>query len=247
LVKVDRDVKAGRQGSVLAGGSHRFGDMLASALGWWTEAGLDTAISETPRDWLAPSAAPVPIASWAAAAPALPGDLAAFHTLLATGDYLPAAPPSRRRIAPAGDPAAALAVVADMPDEADLASGRLMTGEAALLDAMLAAMGTARDAVYLAPLSPARATGGKLGPAAAPLAALMRTHLAFVRPKALLVLGDEAGRALGLERGVLQNLNHDGGTVAAIAIVHPRILRRTPACKAEAWAAMRQLIGVLAR
>ena len=232
---------------MLTGGSHGFDEVVASALGWWAEAGVDAPISEQPRDWLAPPATHAPSASRQPAARALPGDLAAFHALLATGDYLPSAPPPRRRIAPAGDPAAGLAVIADMPDEADLAGGRLMTQEAALFDAMLAAMGTSRDAIYLAPLSPARITGGKIGAAAAPLAALMRAHLAFVRPKALLVLGDEAARTLGLTRGALRNLNHDGGTMAAIAIVHPRILRRTPACKAEAWAAMRQLIGVLAR
>lgn len=232
---------------MLTGGSHGIGDMVASALGWWSDAGVDTVVSEAPRNWLVPPPVPSPAAPRPLATPAWPADLAGFHALLATGDYMPAAPPPRRRIAPSGDPAAALAVIADMPDEADLAEARLMSGEAVLFDAMLVAMGFARDAIYLAPLSPARITGGKLGAAAAPLAALMRAHLALVRPTALLVLGDEAARALGLERGVLQNLNHDGGTVAAIAIVHPRILRRTPACKAEAWAAMRKLIGVLAR
>ncbi len=246
-MKVDVNVKAARQDTMLTGGSHRFGDAIASALGWWADAGVDAAISEQPCDWLAPAAARPAVVARTPAARALPGDLAAFRDLLATGDYVAAAPPPRRRIAPAGDADAALAVVADMPDEADLEAARLLTAEAALFDAMLAAMGTARDAIYLAPLSPARIIGGKIGGAAAPLAALMRAHLAFVRPKALLVLGDEAARAMGLERGVLRNLNHDGGTVAAIAIVHPRILRRTPACKAEAWAAMRQLIGVLAR
>lgn len=254
--EIDDRVKGADKPAVLSGGSHRFRDVIASALGWWAEAGVTEPVSDQPRDWLAaPALAPPPAIPGAptrlAPAPA-PTDLAALHRLLATGDYVTDAPPPRRRVAPAGDPDAPLMIVTDMPDDADLATGRLLTAESALFDAMLAAMGRTRATIYLAPLSPARLVGGRLGSAAAPLGALMRAHLGLVRPRALLLLGDETCRAiLDAERDeachALRDLKHDGGTVAAIATIHPRILRLQPPRKAEAWSAMRQLLGVLCR
>lgn len=241
--------------------------MIASAIGWWADAGVDTAVSETPRDWLsdplpAParpqpalpvSPAAVPGAAEAPSPPspaALPNDLAALHALLATGAYVPGAAPPGRRVGPSGDPTAGLMIVADMPDAPDFEAGHLLSGETQrLFDAMLAAMGRSRDSIYLAPLSPARIPGGRIdGPHAAALIALMRRHIALARPKAVMLLGDETCRALlGIERGQarggLRQLNHDGGTVPAIAIVHPRFLRQHPAAKADAWADMRRLIG----
>ena len=252
---------------MLNGGGNRFGGLIESALGWWADAGVDTAISETPRDWLAPPAPPPPaIAAPAARTPdaapspvtaAMPNDLAALHTLLAEGAYAPAAAPPRLRVAPSGDPASGLMIIADMPDAPDVAAGHLLAGETRrLFDAMLAAMGRSRDTVYLAALSPARISGGRIDAAlATPLTALMRRHIALVAPRAVMLLGDETCRALlGVERGqargepggALRELNHDGGTVPAIAIVHPRFLLRHPAAKAEAWTEMRRLIGVFA-
>ena len=236
---------------MLNGGAHRFRDSIASAFGWWADAGVDVAVAETPRDWLAPPSVAKPVAPSGPAA-VLPDDLAAFIELLVRGDYLPDAPPPRRRVAPEGRAGARLMIVADMPDEADLAAGRLLSADAVLFDAMLAAMGTSRDAVYLAPLSPARIVGGRLGGATEPLAALMRRHVALVRPSALILLGDGTSRALlGVGRAegarALGTLNHDGGTVAAIAIAHPRHLKTQPALKREAWGAMRRVIGELAQ
>jgi DNA polymerase len=238
---------------VLDGGAQRYRDEIASLIGWWAEAGVTSFVDEAPRNWLAPPP-PKPAlaaATQPAAAPP-PADLAAFRAMLATGAYLPAAPPPQRRVAPEGEAGARLMIVTDMPDEADLRGRRLLCAEAALFDAMLAAMGLTRAAVYLAPLSPGRITGGRIGAAAEGLAALMRAHIGLVRPSALLLFGEETCRAMmGVERAeacaALRLVNYDGGTVAAIATIHPRILVRRPACKADAWAAMRQILGVLAQ
>ncbi|HEY0271070.1 MAG TPA: uracil-DNA glycosylase family protein, partial [Sphingomonas sp.] len=171
---------------------------------------------------------------------------------LAEQEYLPGAPPPRRRVASFGDPAAGLMIIADMPDATDLEPRSLLGGECArLFDAMLATLGRTRETVYAAPLSPARLTGGRIGAdMMAPLAGLMRHHVALVRPRVVLLMGEDTCRALlGLGRaeasGGLRPLNHDGGMIPAMAIPHPRTLRQHPAAKADAWRGMRRLTGEL--
>jgi DNA polymerase len=236
---------------MLNGGQHRFRDVIASAIGWWSDAGLDVLADEAPRDWLAPPAKvakPVeaPIAN---PVPMLPAGIEALHALLATGDYAPQSAPPGRRIAPSGQPGAALMIVADMPDADD--AGTLFAGETArLFDAMLAAMDLDRARIYLAPFSPARSAGRIAPDQGEALAALMRRHISLAAPQALMIFGDEPARWLigpdALQnRGGLRAVNHDGGTVPAIATFHPRHLRRMPVLKASAWADMRLLLGVL--
>ncbi|PXA85871.1 uracil-DNA glycosylase [Nostoc sp. 3335mG] len=237
---------------MLNGGQHRFRDVIASAIGWWAEAGLDTLADEQPRDWLTPTAKAVPLRQAPAAAPIakLPEGIEALHTFLASGDYAPQAAPPSRRIAPSGTPGAALMIISDMPDADD--AGTLFAGETAkLFDAMLTAMGFDRERIYLAPFSPARSAGRIAPEQGEALAALMRRHVSLAAPKALILFGDEPARWLigpdALQkRGGLREVNHDGGTVPAIATFHPRHLRRMPALKASAWADMRLLLGVLA-
>ncbi len=247
---------------MLNGGDHRFRDIVASALGWWADAGVDSLADETTRDWLAPPARPAPPSlpvpgptGPAAAAPsaaAFPDTLEALHALLADGEYMPNPAPPGRRVAPAGDPASGLMIVVDMPDPGDAEAGCLFAGETArLFDAMLAAMGRDRANIYTAPFSPARAAGRIDERQGEALARLMRHHISLVAPKALILFGDEAARWLiGEEalatRGGLRSVQHRDGMVAAIATFHPRHLRRMPALKAAAWADMRLLLGVLA-
>lgn len=239
---------------MLQGGDIRFGDIVASALGWWAQAGVDSPVDEQPRDWLAAPARPRPVRA-AEAEPAsqeLPGDLAALHAFLATGAVSPSPAPPRRRVAPSGDPASGLMVIADMPDPGDEGRTLFASETAALFDAMMAAIGRDRASLYMAPLSPWRMPGGRIDAACGEaFAALMRRHVALVKPKAVLIFGDEAAKLLLGEpcaaRPALRTFNHDGGTVAAAATFHPRTLRRTPAAKAAAWAALRPLIGVLAQ
>jgi len=253
---------------VLNGGDHRFRDVVASALGWWADAGVDSLADESVRDWLAPpprpasisvavsdSPSPPPIAAPIEAAPApatLPDTLEGLHALLAEGDYIPNAAPPGRRVAPAGDPGAGLMIIADMPDPGDAEAGHLFAGETArLFDAMLAAMGRDRATIYTAPLSPVRPAGRLDARQGEALARLMRHHIALAKPRALILFGDEAARWLiGEEalatRGGLRSVQHEGGTVPAIATFHPRHLRRMPALKAASWSDMRLLLGVLA-
>ena len=250
---------------VLNGGQYRYRDVVASALGWWADAGVDMLADEDVRDWLAPPLAKMPLpsppgtASTAAAstpdsvAAVLPDTLETLHALLAAGDYAPAPAPPRLRVAPSGDPAADLMIVADMPDPGDAEAGHLFAGEtAALFDAMLAAMGLDRARIYLAPFSPARAAGRLDARQGEALATLMRRHIALAAPKALILFGDTVAHCLLgpdalAHRGGIRSVNHDGGMVPAIATFHPRHLRRMPALKAATWTDMRLLLGVLAR
>jgi len=248
---------------VLNGGDHRFRDIVASALGWWSEAGVDCLASEDARDWLAapqraappmaPAAPPAAGLTPAPAADALPETLEALTALLATGDYMPNPAPPGRRVMPAGDPSSSLMIVADMPDPDDIEPGHLFGGETArLFDAMLAAMGRERATVYVAPFSPSRIAGRIDERQGTALTRLMRRHIALAAPKALILFGDETARwligeeAIGT-RGGLRAVDREGEAVPAIATFHPRNLRRMPALKAAAWADMRLLLGVLAQ
>ncbi|MDO6415134.1 uracil-DNA glycosylase [Sphingomonas sp. BIUV-7] len=225
-------------------------DRLAlSALDWWEEAGVDTFVDDAPRDWLAPAAAPAapapvrnhPSPSAQAEAPAtLPADLAAFRRFLLADGAVPG--PPLARLDATGDPASGTMMILDMPEAGDRAAGRLLTGDVGeLFDKMLGAMGLSRDIAYLAPLSPARSASGRLTPEAiTALGALMRHHIALVRPKRLLLLGDAPARALlGLgcveARGRTHDVTSEGGPVPAIASFHPRLLIQTPARKKAAW------------
>jgi uracil-DNA glycosylase len=240
---------------MLSGGDHRFRDTVASALGWWAGAGVDTSVDEEARDWL--KAAPKPGSPITAAAqepPAsLPDTIETLHALLATGAYVSQPAPPGRRVAPSGTPASGLMIVADMPDPGDAEAGHLFAGETArLFDAMLAAMGFDRASIYLTPFCPARTAGRVDERQCEALTTLMRRHIALAAPAALILFGDEPARRLigpdALQaRGGLRSVKHDGGTVPAIATFHPRHLRRMPALKASAWADMRSLLGVLAR
>ncbi len=224
------------------------GDIAAveaeSALGWWIEAGVDVIVDELPRDWMrraAPApAAPDPVAPAAVA----PADLPAFREWLATAE-LPSG--GGARIAPSGDPAADLMVIADMPED-----GAPLGGEAGrLFDRMLAAIGRTRDAVYLAPLSPTRFPSGRVPPEAIPpLGTIALRHVALAHPRMLLLLGDAPALALlgmpmAAARGRLHKINHDGVTVTAVATFHPRFLLKRPACKADAWADLRLMLDGL--
>lgn len=217
-----------------------------SALRWWHDAGVDMLVDEQPRDWLAPARAPAPEAApTAPAGDALPGTLAALAAWLA--DPQTFAPLGSRRFAATGDPAGGLMLVTDMPEREDRAA--LMEGAAGrLLDAMLGAIGRDRGSVYLAPLAPGRPASGRIDRALAPsLAVALRRHVALAQPRLVLLLGEQPAAALldqpfAAARGRLHILNHDGGTVRALATFHPRFLLEHPVCKADAWADLRLLL-----
>ncbi|NML11671.1 uracil-DNA glycosylase [Sphingobium sp. AR-3-1] len=216
-------------------------------LAWWQLAGVDSAIGESPVNWLRPVAArPV---TMTAAVVEKPQTLESFLAWLA---HDPAQPERRwagTPIAPTGPAQATLMVVTDLPDPADMSEGRLLADRAGLLfDAMLRAIGLDRDAIHLASLFTARPPGGMVEASdLAHAADRMRTHVALAQPRRLLLLGDRTIRALMPTDGAspansLRQFNHDGGIVPAIATFHPRLLLTQPAAKAECWRTLQSLI-----
>jgi DNA polymerase len=211
----------------------------ASALDWWEEAGVDTIVGETPRDWLNPAARPA-AAPAEPAPPPLPETLDALRDWLATSADLPFATPSASRAAPAGEPASGLMVLVDMPS----ADGGLLSGEAgALFDRMLAAIGRGRDSIYLAPLSPIRTPTGAIDAAsAARLAEIARRHIGLAAPRALLLFGDICGKALvGAPVAGARAKWHDVDGIKTLVTIRPEKLLTQPALKALAWADLQML------
>lgn len=235
-------------------------------MAWWALAGVDTAVSERPVNWLrpvmprdvphsAPARATAPAfpssapASEIPAPESLPGNLEEFQSWLAESKGLYEAGWAGSRVLPAGPANAPLMIIGDMPDPEDEETGTLLSGDAGrLLDAMLAAIGLDRDRTYLASLSLTRFPGGMFDEAdGTALALRMRHHIHLAAPRRVLLLGERTSRFLlptngpGMQPG-LRILNHQGGTVEAVVVPHPRLLLRQPEGKAQSWHALQYLI-----
>lgn len=221
-------------------------------LAWWALAGVDEATGEEPVNWLRPQAqAPAAHATPAVAerAPGFPDSHTEFHDYLASAPDLPESVWPGPRILPRGPLVPRLMIIVDAPDPVARAGGDLFQPDAMrLLSRVTAAIGVPLDQCYLASLSLVSPPGGLIaGPDLAKLAQRMRHHIALVAPRSMIVLGDQAGRALISTEtsGDAKNLPfvyHRDGTVEAVSLVHPRLMLGQPSAKAEAWRLLRRLI-----
>ena len=223
-----------------------------SALDWWAEAGVDALADDLPRDWLAAPAAPVTVAETGsvarpttlpspAAAVTLPDTLSAFRAFLLSDSAIPG--PANIRIDAMGDPGSGIAIVVDMPEAEDRASGSLLSGEVgALFDRMLGAIKLERAQAYLIPFSPARPTTGRLSePLIKALKPLLLHHLALAAPKKLLLLGDAPVQALlGQPAAKARDAEHalpiGSSTVPTVATIHPRLVNMKREWRPLIWA-----------
>lgn len=226
------------------------GDAL-SVLGWWNLAGVDSIVDDAPRDWLAGPrrAQPAAVVDEPTRA-ALPATLAAMTSYLESCD-VPGA--GGDLLLPQGDPASGLMLLVDMPEAAG-ENGTLLHGElGALFERMMAAIGRDRASLYLAPLLPRRPLGGRAGPAVeAEFGRIALQHAALAAPRALLLLGEAASRAilgttLAEARGRTHQINHRGVNFVVVATFHPRLLLQNPARKADAWRDLQLLIKEIGR
>ncbi len=214
---------------------------LAGLLEWWVEAGVDVAISETPRNWLQPAArdgGPEPAPAANVAEPSHQ-TLAELRDWLSSSVQLPLASATARRILPHGPEEAAVMLLSDAPALEDFAAGQPIGGEAwALAGKMLAAVGLSRDEAYSASLSCFHAPGTRLSEQdRAACAEIARKHIALAKPKRLILLGDGPcrallGQSLAQARGRVEKIEG----VRTVATFHPRWLLQRPSDKAKAWA-----------
>lgn len=236
---------------------------IKSAMDWWADAGLVDAVADRPFDWLAPVERAMPVTSVAIERSlpvtamtvrkdepkdfVLPGTLAAFDAWLAASPDLPGRDWSMRPVLPAGPAAAALMLIADVPDPADIEAGRLFSGgQGRLLDAMVASIGLTRDTCRVASIAVTRPLGGRLdGANADKLVGIARHHIALVQPKVLLLLGQQSAQLIAGEAisptPCQHSLNHDGVKTAAFAIHHPRLLLERPLLKRPAWEVLKRV------
>lgn len=220
-----------------------------SALAWLVEAGVDVAVEDRPRDWLAPREQPAQAVETPAgitatlpqdAAPPGIDDATSLAALRAAVEALRPKP-----IFADGDPASGVMIVGEGPSPDDDRTGAPFSGPSGrLLDRMLAAIGRDRSSCYLSNLILWRAPGGR--PASdediALGRAVLRRHIELAAPRVLLVMGGMPAQALfdtdvGITRlrGRWLDLEVGAVTVPALPTFNPAYLLRVPKQKALAW------------
>ncbi|WP_288413386.1 uracil-DNA glycosylase family protein [uncultured Sphingomonas sp.] len=223
-------------------------EAAASALEWWSDAGVDTLVEDELRDWFAAPTAPVrPLAVTSAPAADLPPDTLDAFLTWRMGDAVPEASWNAGRVPVVAQKNPSLMILTDLPEPDDSAEAGWMTGPVGvLLDRMLAAIGEVRDTVVVAGIAHARPLTGRMpADAQGALEELARRLVTLAAPRKLLLFGAEPCRALlgpDGSRGGLRTLNHDGIACPTIATFHPRFLLERPLAKAETWRHLQLLI-----
>jgi DNA polymerase len=140
------------------------------------------------------------------------------------------------RIAPRGDPGAALLVLVPQPEEAD--RERLLEGpQGRLLANILIAMGLEESAVYIAAALPCHTPVADLPALAAQgMDAVTAHHIALAAPQKVLVLGTALAPMLGAgSADGLREINHAGAKVPVMASETLEALLTSAALKARFW------------
>ncbi len=242
-------------------------ELAHSVLDWWSLAGVDCDFSDdpgnllvAPKPTLVAPAMPQPAeqrpAPQAVAEalqtpsrhPVLPDTLAELRAWLASSPDVPGAGPPSNRVAASGPDNADLFVLTAAPDAVDLIDGHVLGGApGALFDRMLNAIDLKREDVAIASMAVSPLAGTRLAPEEiSALADIARHHIALVRPKVVLVLGDKASRALLATdvvnaRGKLLEIKVKGAIITSVATFHPRTLDRNQRFKRAAWESLLQV------
>jgi uracil-DNA glycosylase family 4 len=145
-------------------------------------------------------------------------------------------------------------IVGEAPGAEEDARGEPFVGRAGhLLNAMLRAVGLAREQVYIANVLKCRPPGNR-DPSAAEAAECLpylEQQIALLKPKILLVVGRIAAQNLlrtDSPLGKLRQQVHRFGLsqVPLVATYHPAYLLRTPADKRKAWEDLKFALAVCA-
>lgn len=214
--------------------------MADSYLHWWSLAGVDSLVRETPAGWLETTAVndnivkrrnrpdvpaelpPLPeallkkeddTASQPLAPPIFPDDWTSFQNWLAKDERVPGAQWDGRRVLPQGAQNSPVMILTAWPEMDDQRSGTLFSGEAGLLlDRMMKAIGLSRQQCYCASLAITRPAGGRCDDRELPeLQRLLRHHIHLAGPQNILLVGADIVRIMGFDR--LQSLRGKSLTI----------------------------------
>jgi DNA polymerase len=248
-------------------------EMLRLQIEW----GADEALEVLPVDRLRPVGRPLPVA--AAGAAVLParsaapapgvaaraaaiasgcGDLAGLRTALEEFEDCPLSHTAGHLVFADGPEDASVAVVVEVPDAADDASGTPLSGAPGrLLDAMLGSIGLSRGTIRIVCLVPWRPPGGR-PPTGIEVAACRPFLLAHLRLspglRHVVLLGATVARALGAEavpirqlRGSWLDVAVDGrpGPLPGLVMMPLQVVAGDAKQKAAAWADLIRLRRVL--
>jgi uracil-DNA glycosylase len=230
---------------------------IASAIDWWRDAGVDCDFGDEPTRWLKAEEKPATAAERrAATAPspippapdpgidrsAWPRDLAAFTPWWLTDPALDDGRTSGR-VPPRGRQGAELMVIVPDPEREDAAgdTARLLSGpQGRLIDAMLAAMGFAPEASYVASILPRHMPMADWSALADKgFGALLCHHIRLVAPQRIIALGSNILPLLGHDTAhspaVLREFNQDGVTIPLLAGKSLSALLERPRWKSGLW------------
>ena len=258
-------------------------DLLITALEWQLAAGVDEVVGFQPTNHLAPppppaqSTAPVsvrpaaPVPSPPAPKP-LPGsahppaaeaassdvnlarDLEALRARLLDFDGCALKRTATNTVFGEGPAGARLMIIGEAPGADEDRQGRPFVGPSGrLLERMLAAIGLAREEVYIANTVYWRPPGNRT-PSAEEVEAcrpFIDRQIALVAPEVLMLAGGAAAKTLlGVTEGIMRLRGHwrvfaaPEGPIDVMPTFHPAFLLRSPARKREAW---RDLLAVRSR
>ena len=229
---------------------------IVAAFDWWRDAGVDCDFDDEPADWLARAATPAdeerpePAPAFArVAAPSvevrtgidatqLPTDLAGLQAWWMAEPSLDDGR-ATGRVAPRGPAGARVMVLVPQPERED--REHLLSGpQGKLLDAMLAAMGIAPDAAYVASALPRHTPLADWSAVAANgMGKVIAHHVSLVRPERLIVFGSNILPLLGNDPPKSSHptgqFDGEGAIVPLLAEPELAALIERPRWKARFW------------
>jgi DNA polymerase len=228
-------------------------EQVAAAQDWWREAGVDGDFTDAPRNWLEKPAEPA-LEPLPAAAPARPAEpdipplggppaswpqtLSEFAPWWLASDQLETGG-TAPRVPPRGAAGAELMVLLPMPEDGD--GEQLLAGpQGRLIGNMLAAMGIAEGAAYLAAALPRHARHPDWDALAArDLGKVLIHHVNLAAAKRLLVLGRTMLPLFGHDPAQAgakpRRIALEGCGVPALVTFGPEALLQTPRFRAGLW------------
>ena len=233
------------------GGNSSLAEQFAAALDWWREAGVDYDLADTPHGWIAPEIMAEPVEPQLAAAtkpepapPAeidrskWPNELSGFAPWWLGEPWLDGGQLAGR-VAPRGSQGAQLMILVAEPERED--NAELLSGpQGRLLRAILAAMGLAPDATYIASVLPRHTPHADWEEAdARGLGKLACHHVGLVAPQRLIVFGSNILSLLGNDPANFTagagEFAHGGTRVPMLADRDLAMLLERPRWKAGLW------------